>query len=76
MTNAEKLTEAARLVREVAEEMDSAGSVCRGCGCMRYEDWPAHQRAEALEGALTRIVRVKNGIEEDNAAKVPPKENA
>lgn len=60
MTNAEKLLEAARLIQEVKQSMNTREKICTCCGHKAKEDWSQHQVAERLAD-LPKKLRALSG---------------
>jgi hypothetical protein len=56
------LKQAWNLLRAVRNSFPNTRSECPHCGAERFEEWNEHQLREQLNGAITRIERVRDRV--------------
>ncbi len=59
---AQKLIEAARLITEAKAALDLSSSRCDGCAREHFANFNDKTRADLLDGALNRVLRVANAL--------------
>lgn len=62
---AERLEQAAALVREVVGSLDNSSTPCSACGAGRFHSWTEHLMVDALGAALQRIERAASSLTEE-----------
>lgn len=61
-----RLSQAARLAREVCDSLNKANHVCPTCGLKKSDNFNHAQTARELDAVVAKLTRLANGLGDDD----------